>query len=260
MPRRGAADWIRIAAWRALLLAGFLLVWEVGARRRWAGIDPFFTSRPSALADQVWAWTASGFIVPHVLVTLQEALLGFVFGALLGVAAGFLFAASRWVAEVFEPLVVLLNAVPRVVLAPLFILWFGLGLTSKVVLAVSLVFFVVFFATWSGVREVDRDVLAHARILGARRAQILWHVLLPSALTWIFSSLRLAVGFALVGAVVGEYLGASKGMGYLISFAESMFNATQVMAGLFILMVLVGVIDVALKRVEARFSAWKPTR
>jgi NitT/TauT family transport system permease protein len=260
MPKRSAAERLSIALWRALLLGGFLLAWELAADRRWASVDPFFTSRPSAIAEQVWAWVSTGFIFAHVVITLEEALIGLAIGALLGIAFGFLFAFSPWVAQVFEPVVVLLNAVPRVVLAPLFILWFGLGLASKVVLVVSLVFFVVFFATWSGVREVDRDVLANARVMGASARQLLWHVLLPSALTWIFASLRVAVGFALVGAVVGEYLGASKGMGHLIAFAESMFNATQVMAGLVILMVVVGAIDLALRRVEARFSAWKPTR
>jgi NitT/TauT family transport system permease protein len=261
MPKkRSGAERLRIGLWRLLFLGGFLVLWEVAAERRWGNVDPFFTSRPTAIAGQVWAWVASGFIVPHVVVTLEEALIGLAIGAALGIVVGFAFAFSPWVADVFEPVVVLLNAVPRVVLAPLFILWFGLGLASKVVLVVSLVFFVVFFATWSGIREVDRDVVANARVMGAGEAQLIRHVLLPSALAWIFSSLRVAVGFALVGAVVGEYLGASKGMGHLIAFAESMFNATQVMAGLVILMVVVGAIDLALRWVEARFSAWKPTR
>lgn len=260
MPRRSARDRLAVLAWRAGLLAAGLAVWEVGVARRWAGMDPFFLSRPSAIAEQVWQWVSTGFIFTHVSVTMQEAVLGFTCGALLGVAAGFLFALSRRVAEVLEPAVVLLNAVPRVVLAPLFILWFGLGLASKVVLGISLVFFVVFFATWAGIREVDRDIVANARIMGASRWQLVRHVMLPSALTWIFSSLRVSVGFALVAAVVGEYLGASRGMGYLIAFAESMFNATQVMAGLVVLMVVVAALDVVLRRVEARFSAWKLSR
>ncbi len=260
MPGHTTRDRLRIAAWRAGLLAAFLVVWEVGAERRWAGIDPFFVSQPTAIARQIKRWVGTGFIFEHVAVTLQEAALGFLFGALLGITAGFLFAFSRWTAEVFEPAVALLNAVPRVVLAPLFILWFGLGLTSKVVLCTSLVLFVVFFATWSGIREADRDVVANARIMGASQAQLFRHVLLPSALAWIFSSLRLSVGFAMIGAVVGEYLGSSHGMGYLIAFAESLFDATQVMAGLAILMALVAALDLALRRVEARFSAWKLSR
>ena len=140
---------------------------------------------------------------------------------------------------------VALNAMPRVVLAPLFILWFGLGLTSKVVMVISLVFFVVFFSTYTGIREVDRDLVSNARILGATPRHMIRHVLLPSALTWIFSSLRTSVGFALIGAVVGEYLGSHEGMGYVISYAEAMFNATGVLAGLLVLMAAVIAIDLA---------------
>jgi NitT/TauT family transport system permease protein len=155
---------------------------------------------------------------------------------------------------------VALNAMPRVVLAPLFILWFGLGLTSKVVMVISLVFFVVFFSTYTGIREVDRDLVSNARILGATPGHMIRHVLLPSALTWIFSSLRTSVGFALIGAVVGEYLGSHEGMGYVISYAEAMFNATGVLAGLLVLMAAVIAIDLGLKRLDRRFSYWKPVR
>jgi NitT/TauT family transport system permease protein len=146
------------------------------------------------------------------------------------------------------------------VLAPLFILWFGLGLTSKVVMVISLVFFVVFFSTYTGIREVDRDLVSNARILGATPGHMIRHVLLPSALTWIFSSLRTSVGFALIGAVVGEYLGSHEGMGYVISYAEAMFNATGVLAGLLVLMAAVIAIDLGLKRLDRRFSYWKPVR
>jgi len=174
------------------------------------------------------------------------------------VGLGFLFALNPRVAAVFDPAMVLLNALPRVVLAPLFVLWFGLGLLSKVVMGVSLVFFVVFFATYTGIREVDRDVINNARILGASQRDLTRHVLLPSALTWIFSSLRTSIGFALIGAVVGEYLGAHEGMGWLIHFEESMFRSTGVIAGLTILMALVAVIDAGMRSLEERFSHWKP--
>ena len=165
---------------------------------------------------------------------------------LLGILVGFLFAFLPVVARIFDPLMVLLNALPRVVLAPLFVLWFGLGLLSKVVMAVSLVFFVVFFSTYTGLREVDREILNNARILGGSRRQLIQHVYIPSAMTWIFSSLRTSVGFALIGAVVGEYLGASEGMGWVI-------------AGLFVLMAVVALMDFGLKRLEEHFSHWKPS-
>jgi NitT/TauT family transport system permease protein len=200
----------------------------------------------------------TGFILRHLVVTLEETLLGFALGTLLGVAVGFAFAQWGTLARIFDPLMVALNAMPRVVLAPLFILWFGLGLLSKVVMVISLVFFVVFFSTYTGIREVDRDLVHNARILGATPRHLVRHVLLPSALTWIFASLRTSVGFALIGAVVGEYLGSHEGMGYVISYAESMFNATGVLAGLVVLMAAVIVIDVALTRLDRRFSYWKP--
>jgi NitT/TauT family transport system permease protein len=217
-------------------------------------------SQPTALAAQVGDWVWSGFIVRHLLVTIQETIIGFLLGTLLGVAVGLAFAHWRTLAHVFDPLMVALNAMPRVVLAPLFILWFGLGLLSKVVMVISLVFFVVFFSTYTGLREVDRDLVNNARILGATPRHLIRHVLLPSALTWIFASLRTSVGFALIGAVVGEYLGSHEGMGYVISYAESMFNATGVLAGLLVLMAAVVVIDLVLKWLDTRFSYWKPAR
>jgi NitT/TauT family transport system permease protein len=248
-------SWAEIRLWRAVLLGAFLALWEVATRRGW--VDPFFVSQPSVLAAQLADWIRSGFIFRHLFVTMQETIIGFLLGTLLGVAVGFLFARWPTLAHVFDPLMVALNAMPRVVLAPLFILWFGLGLLSKVVMVISLVFFVVFFSTYTGIREVDRDLVNNARILGAGPRHLIRHVLLPSALTWIFSSLRTSVGFALIGAVVGEYLGSHEGMGYVISYAEAMFNATGVLAGLLVLMAAVIAIDVALKRLDARFSYWK---
>jgi NitT/TauT family transport system permease protein len=249
-------SWAEIRLWRVVLLAGFLTLWEVSTRQGW--VDPFFVSQPTVLATQIAEWIRSGFIFRHLFVTMEETIIGFVLGTLLGVAVGFTFAHWEKLAYIFDPLMVALNAMPRVVLAPLFILWFGLGLLSKVVMVISLVFFVVFFSTYTGLREVDRDLVNNARILGASRRHMISHVLLPSALTWIFSSLRTSVGFALIGAVVGEYLGSHEGMGYVISYAESMFNATGVLAGLLVLMAAVIAIDIALKRLDARFSYWKP--
>ena len=247
-----------IRLWRIGLLVVFLGVWELATRRGW--VDPFFVSQPTALAAQIFQWVTTGFIFRHLFVTLQETVIGFVLGTLLGVVVGFVFAHRETLAAIFDPVMVALNAMPRVVLAPLFILWFGLGLLSKVVMVVSLVFFVVFFSTYTGLREVDRDLINNARILGASPRHLMRHVLLPSALTWIFASLRTSVGFALIGAVVGEYLGAHEGMGYVISYAESMFNATGVLAGLIVLMVAVTFIDLTLKRIDKRFSYWKPIR
>ena len=258
MSERAKVSWAEVRLWRVGLLLAFLALWEISTRRGW--IDKFFVSQPTVLATQIAEWVWSGFIFRHLWVTMQETIIGFLLGTLLGVVVGFLFAHWEKLAYIFDPLMVALNAMPRVVLAPLFILWFGLGLLSKVVMVISLVFFVVFFSTYTGIREVDRDLVNNARILGATQRHMIRHVLLPSALTWIFSSLRTSVGFALIGAVVGEYLGSHEGMGYVISYAESMFNSTGVLAGLLVLMAAVIAIDVALKRLDTRFSYWKPAR
>ena len=158
-------SWAEIRFWRILLLVSFLALWEVSTRQGW--IDKFFVSQPTVLGAQLGEWIWSGFIFRHLLVTMKETIIGFVLGTILGVAVGFLFAHWEKLAHIFDPLMVALNAMPRVVLAPLFILWFGLGLLSKVVMVISLVFFVVFFSTFTGLREVDRDLINNARILGA---------------------------------------------------------------------------------------------
>ena len=152
--------------------------------------------------------------------TLGESILGLAIGAVAGVTTGFVLARSPLAARILEPYITMLNAIPRVVLAPLFLLWFGLGIWSKVALAVTLVFFVMFFNTYQGVRSADRVILNNVRMLGATERQLVRHVLIPTALTWIFSSLQTSLGFAMVGAVVGEYLGATRGLGYVIAQAE----------------------------------------
>jgi NitT/TauT family transport system permease protein len=176
------------------------------------------------------------------------------------VAVGFVLARNRTLSLVFNPYVRMLNALPRVVLAPIFTLWLGLGVQSKIALGITLVFFIVFFNTYQGIREVDLNIINNARMLGATERQLTRHVLLPSAVTWILSSLHTSVGFALVGAVIGEYLGASRGLGYVIQFSESTFDSAGVFAGLAVLAVTVIVLEVVLTRVEDRLLVWKPER
>src|SRR5207249_5552114 len=163
------------------------------------------------------AWVVSGTLWGHLATTLEEALLGLMVGAALGISFGFGFARSPMVARVFDPYIKMLNAVPRVVLAPLFLLWFGLGIWSKVALALTLVFFVMFFNTYQGVRDAERVLIDNVRMLGATERQLVRHVLIPSALTWIFSSLQTSLGFAMVGAVAGAYLGATPGLACVVS-------------------------------------------
>jgi NitT/TauT family transport system permease protein len=162
------------------------------------------------------------------------------------------------VALVLDPYVKALNAIPRVVLAPIFTLWFGLGILSKVALGVTLVFFVAFFNTYQGVKEVSPVVLNNARLLGAKRGHLLRHIYLPAAASWIFSSLRTSIGFAVIGAVVGEYLGSAAGLGYLIAQAEGVFDTTGVFAGMVVLMVFVLVLDALVGALERQLLVWRP--
>src|SRR5512143_2693740 len=221
-------------------------------------LPPFFFSNPVDVAQRVVKWFAEGTIWKHLWVTLAEAMLAFVIGSIGGVLIGFWFARQPRTAAVFDPYVKMVNALPRVVLAPIFTLWLGLGIWSKVALGVTLVFFIVFFNVYQGVREVSPTVLANARMLGMSERQLMRHVYWPSALSWMFSSLHTSVGFAVVGAVVGEYLGAAAGLGYLIQQAEGVFDVAGVFAGMFVLAAFVIVIDAIVTVVEKRLLVWRP--
>jgi NitT/TauT family transport system permease protein len=221
-------------------------------------LPPFFFSNPVDVVKQIVAWFASGVIWKHLWVTLIESILAFVIGSIGGVLVGFWFARQPRTAAVFDPYVKMVNALPRVVLAPIFALWLGLGIWSKVALGVTLVFFIVFFNVYQGVKEVSPTVLANARMLGMSERQLMRHVYWPSALSWMFSSLHTAVGFAVVGAVVGEYLGAAAGLGYLIQQAEGVFDVAGVFAGMFVLATFVIVIDTIVSLIEKRLLIWRP--
>lgn len=218
----------------------------------------FFFSTPLDVISRVIKMFSDGSVYLHLWVTLVETVLAFVIGAGLGILIGFWFARKPLVAAVFDPYVKMMNALPRVVLAPIFALWFGLGIWSKVWLGVTLVFFIVFFNVYQGVREVPQVVLQNARMLGMKERQLLRHVYWPAALSWVFSSLHTSVGFAVVGAVVGEYLGSSKGLGYLIHQAEGVFDVTGVFAGMVILMMFVMVIDFLVTLIEKPLLVWRP--
>jgi NitT/TauT family transport system permease protein len=221
-------------------------------------LPPFFFSTPYDVAARVVKLFADGMIWKHLWVTLTESLLAFVIGSVAGVAIGFWFARQPTIAAVFDPYVKMINALPRVVLAPIFTLWLGLGIWSKVALGVTLVFFIVFFNVYQGVKEVSPTVLANARMLGMSERQLMRHVYWPSALSWMFSSLHTSVGFAVVGAVVGEYLGSAAGLGYLIQQAEGVFDVAGVFAGMFVLACFVLMIDALVSVVEKRLLVWRP--
>ncbi len=221
-------------------------------------LAPFFFSTPGDVFTRVVKWFYEGTIWRHLWITLSEAMLAFVIGSVGGVLIGFWFARQPLIAAVFDPYVKMVNALPRIVLAPIFTLWFGLGIWSKVALGVTLVFFIVFFNVYQGVREVSPTILANARMLGMSERQLMRHVYWPSALSWMFSSLHTSVGFAVVGAVVGEYLGSAAGLGYLILQAEGTFDIAGVFAGMVVLAAFVIVIDYAVTLVERRLLVWRP--
>lgn len=260
---------VRLLFLQVLVAVVLIAIWHVGSTYRIpAGVfgakafyplDPFFFSTPIDVFARTWRDFYTGVIWYHLGITLLETLLAFAIGALGGVLVGFWFARKQLVAAVFDPYVKMANALPRVVLAPIFALWLGLGIWSKVALGVTLVFFIVFFNVYQGVREVSPTVLANARMLGMNERQLMRNVYWPSALTWMFSSLHTAVGFALVGAVVGEYLGSAAGLGYRIHQAEGVFDVTGVFSGMLVLAIFVIIIDTLVSAIENRLLVWRPT-
>lgn len=241
--------------WQALL--GIAIVGSWQALSDAGKLDKFFFSRPSDIATRLLQWLRTGSIWPHLITTMEEAALAFVIGASAGVILGFGLARMPRLGALLDPYIRVVNALPRVVLAPIFLLWFGLGIWSKVALGVTVVFFIVFFNTHQGVREVDKVVVNNARMLGASEWQLVRHVLIPSAMTWVFSSLNISVGFAMIAVVVGEYLGAARGVGYLISQAEGTFDTTGVFAGMAVLSAVVLLVGWGVGRLERWLLRWK---
>jgi NitT/TauT family transport system permease protein len=252
---------VSLLALQVLVAVVVLSLWQLFATVPVFGkiiLPPFFFSNPVDVFAQIASWFASGVIWKHLAITLWESILAFVIGSAAGVAVGFWFARQPIIAAVFDPYVKMVNALPRVVLAPIFTLWLGLGIWSKVALGVTLVFFIVFFNVYQGVKEVSLTVLNNGRMLGMSERQLMRHVYWPSALSWMFSSLHTSVGFAVVGAVVGEYLGSAAGLGYLIQQAEGVFDVAGVFAGMFVLSAFVILIDMGVTLVERRLLVWRP--
>jgi NitT/TauT family transport system permease protein len=253
---------VTLIALQVLVAVIALVIWHLLTTVPVSGgkplFPPFFFSTPLDVWGRIVKWFSEGTIWRHLWITLVEAMLAFVIGSLGGILVGFWFARQQRVAAVFDPYVKAANALPRIVLAPIFTLWFGLGIWSKVALGVTLVFFIVFFNVYQGVKEVSPTVLANARMLGMNERQLMRHVYWPSALSWMFSSLHISVGFAVVGAVVGEYLGSAAGLGYLILQAEMTFVIAGVFAGMFVLAAFVLFIDFLVTLVERRLLVWRP--
>ena len=264
--RRSRPSGRRLVFYHVLLLGGLFLFWyamtEPGLIPPFYFDDPtrakFFFGQPVQVLKRIWTWFAGGSIYLHLGVTLLETLLAFAIGTLLGLVLGLWLALSPTASTLADPYIKAMNAMPRVILAPIFAVWFGLGITSKVVFGVTLVFFIVFFNVYQGVKEVSPVVLANARMLGATGRQLLRYVYLPSATSWVFSSLHISIGLAFVGAVVGEYLGSARGVGYLILQAEGVFDIDTVIAGILVLTVFALILDFIVTRIENRLLVWRP--
>ena len=256
--RRRRQSWM----WACRVLVPVILVgaWQVTTET--GVVDKFFFGQPSGIWQSLVALftqgTAFGSIWENLWVTIQEALYGFVLGTAIGVVLGIALGQSAFLADVLGPYIKALNSVPRIVLGSIFIVAFGLGMFPKVLLAAVLVFFVVFFNAFQGVREVDQNLVANVRVLGASRAQVARHVTIPSALTWIIASMHTAFGFAIIGALVAEVLGARKGMGLLISQAQGNFDPDTVFACMAIISVITLIAEWLLTLLERRVLSWRP--
>jgi NitT/TauT family transport system permease protein len=244
-------SWLRQLATLGILL----LIWQAAD---YAGLlNPMFAPSPGRIAAALADLFSDGRIWPHLEATFSEAIGGLVLGIVVGVVLGVVAALVPLVAELLEPVMTLLNAIPRVILAPLFVIWFGIGLPSKVALSFILVAVLIFFTVFSGIRDVDRRLVERIVTLGGGRWALVRHVYLPSVTAWILSNMKVAVGFAFTGACVGEFVAATQGLGYLLSFAQSTYNAALMFALIFLILIVVLVIFAVAGRLEKRLLRWR---
>lgn len=249
LSRRTAKVLTRVAI--VLVLLG---AWQLVSGRL---IDEFFISRPSAIGSQLWEWLKTGYLVTQTGVTLKETLLGYAIGCAAGVAAGLVLGINRFIGETLDPLVTAVYSLPKIALAPLFILWFGIGIQMKIALVALIVFFFVFFNTYTGVKDVDRDLLDVARVMGAKGRHLTKKVIIPSAMPWIFAGMKLSVPQALIGAIVGEIIASNKGLGYVVAYTAGQFDTAGLFAALFTLMVISVVMNTVLMWSSGRTLRWK---
>jgi NitT/TauT family transport system permease protein len=240
---------------RLVALLFLALIWEACAR---AGLlNPFYAPPPSKVVDVLVTLFSDGEIWKHLEATFSAALIGLVAGMVLGIVLGFSAALMPVIAELLEPVMILLNAVPRVILAPLFVIWLGIDLASKIALALILVAVLIFFAVYSGIKEVDQRLVERVRTLGGGRAVLVREVYVPSVIAWVMGSLKVAVGFAFTGACVGEFVASSRGLGYMLQFAQSTYNAALTIALILLIMTFVLILFALSERLERRLLRWR---
>jgi len=239
------------------LIVMLLIGWELIAANKI--VDPFYISQPSQIGSDLKKFFVTGEVFRHLTVTFEEAFLGLVIGTTFGVIGGFVLGRIELLARIFEPIITALYGIPKLALAPIFILWFGLGVESKIFLSSLLVFYLVFFNTFGGIRNVDPNLIGAIKLLGANRYQTMTMVILPSCFPWILAGIRGGVGSSLLGAIVGEYMGASAGLGWMIQYATTTYQIDRVMSCIFILLVIGLVFNKGLKLLEKRLLRWRPS-
>lgn len=246
-----------ILAIRIILIFVFFATWEVTARLRL--YNPLFTSYPSEIILDLKDFLVSGDLVKHTSITLKEAFIGLFYGTIVGIVVGLLFGQIQSLGKIFLPIITAIHGIPQLTLAPVYILWFGLGLTSKIFLAALMVFFNVFFSTYAGIQNIEPKLIESANLLGADTVQTLYHVVLPSSMPWILTGIRNGVGASLIGAIIGEFMGASAGFGWMIAYASSYFKIARVMSCIFILLIVGLILNFILDKAEAYLLRWKAT-
>jgi NitT/TauT family transport system permease protein len=253
-PTSRATSGAMMALWQVLLGIAVLLAWQGASGRL---VDNFFISNPIDVGTRLYRWTADGSIFAHIVATVYATAMGFAIGAIGGAILGVWLGVSPLASRLLNPYLNALNALPKVALAPLFVLWFGLGIESKIALAAVLVLFLVFLNTFAGVREVDQDLIDGARLMKATRAQVIFKVIIPSAMSWVFAGLKIAMPYALIGAVLGEMIAANRGLGYLVQFSGSQFDTAGVFAVLFVIALLAVGLNALVELVQTRMERWR---
>jgi NitT/TauT family transport system permease protein len=231
-----------------------LLLWQGTSGRL---VDNFFISNPIDVGRRLLDWISDGSLFIHIWATVHATVLGFIVGSIGGVVLGIWLGVSPFTSRLLNPYLNALNALPKVALAPLFVLWFGLGIESKVALAAVLVLFLVFLNTYAGVREVDQDLIDGARLMKATRTQVITKVIIPSAMSWVFAGLKISVPYALIGAVLGEMIAANRGLGYLVQFSGSQFDSAGVFAVLIVIALLAVALNFLVEFVQHRMQQWR---
>jgi NitT/TauT family transport system permease protein len=240
---------------RVVLFVAFVALWQLGANLHW--FDPGVLASPLAIWEHLVKWWLDGSLWFHSWITIQETVAGFVIGSIGGIVAGFAIGRYRALAEVLDPFILAIYSIPKVALAPLFLVWFGIGIWMKIILAAVTVVFIVFFNTLAGVRNVDRDLTDAVWLMGAKPRDILLKVLVPSAMGWALTGVRIAIPYALIGAIIGELIASNRGIGYLIASSASGYDTAGVFAALIVLTVLAIALNAVVDVIDRRLSRWK---